>query len=257
VTPVQLLGRFNGFVKTVILRINEARDLGEINRYSFYEHLKPLTASPPEVLRCDEKNVKEHSVPNVLGVIITSNYLTDGCYLPPDDRRHYVAWSPLSAGALSPGYFQKLYRWYEDEGGNRHVAAWLAEVNLTQFNPKAPPPKTEAFWNIVDANQGAEEGGLADAIDAMTPPGGGPPNAITLERLALYTPPELSIWMKDPKNRRIVPKLLDKAGYLRVAQPGVDDSRWKISNRRQTVYGHKDLTPKKRIAAAQSLAGVS
>ena len=98
VTPVQLLGRFNGFIKSVILRINEARDLGEINRYSFYEHCKPLIAAPPEVLRCDEKNIREYSVPNVTGVIITSNYLTDGCFLPADDRRHYVAWSPLAGG---------------------------------------------------------------------------------------------------------------------------------------------------------------
>ena len=63
VTPVQLLGRFNGFIKSVVLRINEARDLGEINRYAFYEHCKPLTAAPPEVLRCDEKNIREYSVP--------------------------------------------------------------------------------------------------------------------------------------------------------------------------------------------------
>jgi hypothetical protein len=37
VSPAHLLGRFNGFVKSVILRISEARDLGEIDRFSFYE----------------------------------------------------------------------------------------------------------------------------------------------------------------------------------------------------------------------------
>jgi hypothetical protein len=30
---------------------------------------------------------------NCLGFIITTNYKTDGIYLPADDRRHYVAWS--------------------------------------------------------------------------------------------------------------------------------------------------------------------
>jgi hypothetical protein len=74
VSPAHMLGRFNGYVKSVILRINEARDLGEVNRYSFYEHLKVYTAAPPDVLRCDEKNLREYSVPNVCGVVITTNY---------------------------------------------------------------------------------------------------------------------------------------------------------------------------------------
>ena len=256
VTPVQLLGRFNGFIKSVILRINEARDLGEINRYAFYEHCKPLIAAPPEVLRCDEKNIHEYSVPNVTGVIITSNYLTDGCFLPPDDRRHYVAWSPLAAGSLTSEYFEKLYRWFEKEG-NRHVAAYLTNFDLTGFNPKAPPKKTEAFWTIVDANQGAEEGGLADALDRMRSSDKKPPDVFTLERLAAVADAPLAVWINDPKNRRIVPKLLEKIAYLRVANPTADDGRWKINNKRQTVYGHRDLSPNARIDAARRLPGVA
>lgn len=55
VSPQHLLGRFNGFLKSVILRVNEARDLGDINRFQFYDHMKAYTASPPDVLRVDEK----------------------------------------------------------------------------------------------------------------------------------------------------------------------------------------------------------
>jgi len=55
VSPQQVCGRFNGHIKSVILR-NEIRDLGEGSRYDFYEHIKTLTASPPDVLRCDEKS---------------------------------------------------------------------------------------------------------------------------------------------------------------------------------------------------------
>jgi hypothetical protein len=54
VSPQQMLGRFNSFLKSVILRVNEARDLGDVNRYQFYDHLKAYTAAPPDVLRCDE-----------------------------------------------------------------------------------------------------------------------------------------------------------------------------------------------------------
>ena len=55
ISPKQALGRFNGFVKSVILRINEARDLGEFDRYAFYDHMKAFIAAPPDVIRVDEK----------------------------------------------------------------------------------------------------------------------------------------------------------------------------------------------------------
>lgn len=79
----QVMGRFNGFLKSVILRINEAPDLGNVDRYKLYEHLKAYTAAPPDVLRCDEKNIREHAVFNVCGVVITTNHKTNG---PPGPR---------------------------------------------------------------------------------------------------------------------------------------------------------------------------
>ena len=35
VSPTQTIGRFNGFVKSVILRVSEVRDLGDGNRFIF------------------------------------------------------------------------------------------------------------------------------------------------------------------------------------------------------------------------------
>ena len=69
ISPAHLLGRFNGFVKSVILRISEARDLGNVNRFTLYDHLKTYTAAPPDVLRVDEKNLREYAVWNVTGVV--------------------------------------------------------------------------------------------------------------------------------------------------------------------------------------------
>ena len=101
ISPAHLLGRFNGFAKSVILRVNEARDLGEFNRFGFYDHTKIYTAAPPDVLRVDEKHLREHYVFNCLGFLITTNHKTDGIYLPADDRRHYVAWSNLTKDDFS------------------------------------------------------------------------------------------------------------------------------------------------------------
>ena len=112
VSPQCLVGRFNGYVKSVLLRVSEARDLGEVNRYAFYEHMKTLTAAPPDVLRCDEKNLREHAVMNVCGVIITTNHKMDGIYLPADDRRHYVAWSEITKDGFASDYWRNLWGWY-------------------------------------------------------------------------------------------------------------------------------------------------
>jgi hypothetical protein len=45
VAPGDLFKPFNGYLKSVILRISEARDLGDVNRYSFYHHTKTLMQS--------------------------------------------------------------------------------------------------------------------------------------------------------------------------------------------------------------------
>ena len=87
---------------------------------------------------------------NVVGVVITTNNKSNGIYLPADDRRHYVAWSDLDRSAFDKNYFSSLYGWFED-GGDRHVTAYLGELDPAGFNPKAPPPQTPAFWEIVDS----------------------------------------------------------------------------------------------------------
>jgi hypothetical protein len=166
VSPQQVLSRFNGFVKSVILRISEARDLGDVDRFQFYDHMKAYTAAPPDVLRVDEKNLREYSVLNCMGVVITSNHKTDGIFLPADDRRHFVAWSDLSKEDFADDYWKTLWHYY-NTGGDQHVAAYLATLDISTFDPKAPPPKTQAFWEIVDASRAPEDADLADTIEAL------------------------------------------------------------------------------------------
>jgi hypothetical protein len=122
-SPKTMLGRFNGFVKCVILRVSEARDLGDVDRYQFYEAMKVYCAAPPDVLRVDEKNLREYGVMNCCGVVITTNHKSDGIYLPADDRRTYVAWSELSLEDFAGDYWRfrcELSRWrdsrYMDPG---------------------------------------------------------------------------------------------------------------------------------------------
>jgi hypothetical protein len=248
VSPQQIMGsRFNGYVKSVILRVSEAHDLGEVNRYTFHDRMKTLIAAPPDVLRCDEKNLREHAVFNCTGVIFTTNYRTDCLYLTADDRRHYVLSSPLKKEDFVGSYFDTLWRWYND-GGDCHVAAFLAERDISKFDPKAPPPKTKAFWDIVDANRAPEDSELADAIDRI-----GTPPATTLERITRASPFELRWWLEDRRNRRAIPHRMEKAGYVSIRNDAARDGLWKINGRRQVIYARAELSLAEQLRAASTL----
>jgi hypothetical protein len=244
VSPQHMLGRFNGFLKSVILRVNEARDLGEVDRFKFYDHMKAYTAAPPDVLRVDEKHLREYSIFNCCGVVITSNYKTDGMYLPTDDRRHYVAWSDVQKQDFSGDYFNELYCWYA-EGGIGHVAAYLHEFDLSDFDPKAPPPKTAAFWDIADASQSPEDAELADVLDRI-----GNPDAVTIGDIAAHASGDFLDWITDRKNRRAIPYRFEKCGYVPMRNETDQSGRWKINGVRHVIYGRKTLSTRERMAAA-------
>ena len=247
-----MLGRFNGFVKSVILRINEARDLGEFDRFAFFDHMKAIIAAPPDVVRIDEKNIREYYVFNLCGVVITSNHKTDGIYLPADDRRHFVAWSALTQYDFEKDYWNNLYRWYGNSG-HEAVAAYLAGIDLSGFDPKAPPPKTQAFWEIANANRALEDAELMDVLDDL-----GQPDVVTLDVVANRASlicPTFAEWLRDSKtNARRIPHRFEDCGYVAVRNPHDTEGRWKIDGRRHTIYGKTSLTERDRLNAAYKLA---
>jgi Primase C terminal 2 (PriCT-2)/Family of unknown function (DUF5906) len=251
VSPAHLIGRFNGFVKSVILRVSEARDLGDIDRYAFYDHMKIYTAAPPDVLRCDEKNLREHYVLNVCGVIITTNHKAAGLYLPADDRRHHVSWSELTKEDFSPEYWRELWSWY-GSGGIATVAAYLAAFDLAGWDPKAPPPKTEAFWDIVGANRAPEDAELADVLEQL-----GNPAAVTKKQMigaAETRWADIAAWLQDRRNARQVPHRMETVGYVSVRNEADQrDGLWKIDDNRCVIYALKTLSLKERLIAAAAL----
>jgi len=250
VSPQQVLGRFNSFVKSVVLRISEARDLGDTDRFAFYEHLKTLLAAPPDVLRCDEKHLREHSVLNCCGVVMTTNN-KDALHLPSDDRRHFVAWSESRKEEFPAEYWSKLWKWFHN-GGNEIVAYHLANLDLSDFDAKAPPPKTKAFWEIVDASRAPEDAEMADAIDAL-----GTPDAVTLSMVMMRAAPGFGEWLRDRKNRRKIGHRFEACSYVPVRNPDdARDGQWKINGRRVTVYAKRDLSVRDQIAAVQRLTMV-
>jgi Family of unknown function (DUF5906) len=250
VTPRHLLGRFNGFAKSSILRVNEARDLGDVDRYKFYDHMKAYMAAPPDVLRVDEKNLREYNILNCCGVVITTNYKTDGIYLPADDRRHFVAWSDCNKEDFQPKYWNDLWGWYEREGYG-HVAAYLASLDISAFDPKAPPRKTSAFWDIVDASRVPEDAELADVLEELRSP-----NAVTISQIANKATGDFKVWIQDRKNRRAIPHRLEKCGYTPVHNDAAKDGYWRINGKRHAVYAKASLSERDRLVAVGEIGEV-
>ena len=165
---------------------------------------------------------------------------------------------------FTDAYWNSLWNWY-DRGGSGHVAAYLAQLDISDFNPKAAPPKTEAFWAIVDANRSPEDSELADAIDRLGAEeiiDGKPeiirPKATTIAKIALAaTNAEFATWIKDPKNRRVIPHRLEECGYSPVRNPDAKDGLWKMNGRRQAVYAQVHMTLRDQLVAAKAMAGQS
>lgn len=254
VTPEDMFSEFNPHAKSVVLRVSEARDLGERDRYRFYEHLKTYIAAPPMVLRVNEKHIRQYQIPNVCGVVLTTNH-SDGVYLSPDDRRFFIAWTEKSKDDFAADYWDQMYKWYEQEG-YRNIAAYLAQHPLGGFNPKAPPPKTAAFWTMVDAGRSPEDAELADAIDRLDKP-----DAITIQMVIDHVNQlfradagaDLAEWLEDRRNRRQIRHRMEDVGYVHVPSETAGDGRWKVGGRRVVIYGRADITPQRRYAAASRL----
>ena len=235
-------------VELVVKETGEVKDLGEMSRYDFYDRTKTYCAAPPDVLEINEKNKGEYYVFNVCGVVMTTNYKTDGIYLPRDDRRHYVAWSKVTEADLPPGTMQALWDWYE-AGGYGHVVCYLNTLDISDFDAKATPPKTDAFYDIADANAAPESNELSELLRVL-----GDPAAVTLEQLQHGTVDyEFRKWLEDRTNRRRIAHRLEDCGYERIRNDVATDGRWEVGTRRVTIYAKAMLPVRDKMAAATKL----
>jgi hypothetical protein len=172
----------------------------------------------------------------------------------------------LKEADLSPGYFNNLWDWYA-EGGLDHVAAFLRGYDLAAFDPKATPPKTSAFWEIVGANRAPEESELAALLAEMGDPLGlndkdtvTLPEAITVAQVIAAAGQRLDEfndvyeWLTERRNRRQVPGRFEKAGYAMTRNPADQhDGQWVVAGKRQVVYTLKNLSGRDQFKAVAAL----
>jgi len=140
---------------------------------------------------------------------------------------------PLDDDADDDSYWNKIWNWY-DNGGDGDVAAYLATKDISSFNPKKPPTRTEAFWAIVNSNMAPEQGELADVLDALDNP-----KVVTLKQIVDKADHfgDLKPWLEDRHNRRTIPHRMETCGYVPVRNPYAKDDRAGLKNLHRTISG--------------------
>jgi Bifunctional DNA primase/polymerase, N-terminal/Family of unknown function (DUF5906) len=248
-SPKNLLERFNPWAQSVVLRISEAKDLGDMDRYAFYDATKTLIAAPPETTWINPKFVKPYLIQNLCGVIITTNYREHGMYLPADDRRHYVVWTDIERTAFEDDHWRRIWDWY-GRGGYEACMWFLGTRDLSAFNPKAPPVQTEAFLRIVQSYGGKEIRTVDNALDQMDYP-----EATTWVKVTGNMSDADREHYNSEKVREHATSWMKACGYEVERNPGeVKRGRWLVNGVKATVYVNvSKVAPADRHDAARSL----
>jgi hypothetical protein len=155
-----------------------------------------------------------------------------------------VAWSDLTKEDFDEHDWNRIWGWYE-RGGYGHVAAYLRELDISEFNPKAPPPKTPAWHDMVTSSRSPEDAEMADALDAF----GNPPvttiNEIK-EAAATAGMTDFVDYLADRKNSRKIPFRFTSCDYKQIRNTDSKDGLWVINGKRQVVYGKKGMTEREQ-----------
>lgn len=153
IDPSALDSNFNEFMAACLVRINEAANLQEMNKWAFNERVKVLIAGSPDYTIINPKYATKYTCRLHCGVIITTNHLQSGIYIPQDDRRYDVIECVersifFESDAQKNEYFKALWHWYNNKGGAEKVAKYLLTKDLSGFSAANGQRKTEAHRTV-------------------------------------------------------------------------------------------------------------
>lgn len=168
----ELLEDFNDFLlSTKFLLVNETELGDHRDAQTLNARLKPLAAAPPGRLRVNQKGVKKVSVRNILSVAMTTNSQLP-FRLSGQSRRIFAIWSDLNtrdaSGQMTQAwleYWQHRWDWMKAGGFEQCINYLRTSVDLSDFNPGAPPPVTEFLRDIQNASKPAQQQTVEAFID--------------------------------------------------------------------------------------------
>jgi len=233
IDPSALDSPFNEYAESVLVRINETSNLHELNKFAFNERTKVLIAGIPDITAINPKYGHKRVIRMYCGVIMTTNNLATGIYIPADDRRYDVMdCATLEEMGLVDDkkrreYFDEYWHWFLKEGGDTHVAAFLRERNIKDFSAAQGQRKTEAHKALVLTNMTSDQW-LDDIIDEL-----GSPDQLRADWLINRA---VQGGEKEADVRRKLAAVIGRMGYVLLRNPNIADGRWKVAGKKVTVY---------------------
>jgi hypothetical protein len=156
----EVAGSWGYTYESEVIVLNEIRYRKGDDRRAMENNLKPVIAAPPELLLVNKKQQHPYYVVNRIFVLAFSNDRAP-ITIPADDRRWFVVWSV--APRLPDDEAARLWDWY-GKGGFEAVAGYLDARDVSQFNPGAVPPLTDAKLAMVDLGMSGGEAFIADMV---------------------------------------------------------------------------------------------
>jgi hypothetical protein len=149
-------------LESEILILNELKEPEASQRRALANKLKPIIAAPPETLPINRKGLHPYDMVNRMMVLAFTNDPVP-ISISSGDRRWFCLWS--FAGRMDSAKAQDLWHWYRN-GGFETIARWLADRDVSAFNPSAPPMWTEFKENLIESGMSIAESYIVDQIRA-------------------------------------------------------------------------------------------
>jgi hypothetical protein len=238
IDPSAFESSFNEFAAATLVRISEAANLHEMSKWAFNERTKVLIAGTPDIMDINPKYGQKFVVKMYCGVIITTNHLVSGIYIPSDDRRYDVIESAtiqemgLTDEDEKAAYFTDLWEWFFT-GGMNHIAAYLHERDVSGFSANNGQRKTDAHKMVVAGSMASDQW-LMDAIEHF-----GENDLIRSDWLLT------KVCEDGSKVEAMKPRLnaaISRLGYVIYRNPDRKDGRWRLEAKNVTIFA-KSGTP--------------
>ncbi len=152
----ELTSDFNGWSNRRIFIIGD--EVSGSDKRSETDKLKGLITGTTN--RINEKYQPAREVPNLMNFVFLSNH-HDALFVNDGDRRFFV-WE-IQSGLLQQSVANNYVTW-RDSGGLSALHHSLLNLDISDFDPKAPAPMTEAKQQMVDDNRSDLENWVADLM---------------------------------------------------------------------------------------------
>lgn len=235
IDPDTLESPYTGYKACTLLRIHEASNLQDMSKWAFNEHMKTLIAGGgSDGCEINPKYGQMYTMRLYCGVILTTNNLLSGIFIPEDDRRYDVIDCAtfdemgLSDTIKRGKYFDTLYAWFF-AGGDRHIAAFLHERDLSRWSPDHGQRKTLAHQMVINEGR-TNDLWLLDILEEL-----GSPEVV---RGDWITNRAVANGEKTLDVTRKLSHAIGRAGYVKFNNPEATGNlgRWKVNGRSYSVY---------------------